>query len=419
MAFESLSNRWVAVAAFTWSAADPANTVLTEVYVTPGFGLGDSTRQYPTGAGLSGFLFNNFRADAEYSMVVPASTLHRGALQVLYIPNGGTLPSNLDNVTNVGQGALLDVAGPAVYEMGVGYATNRPMLPLTYFNSSWPILPVGDANGTIQVRVVNPLVSPNPVDSLRVVIFARFKNVQFSVPRAIVMWPDDEEVLRPKRWEQVELQGKVPGDDQSAPAVPVELIAPSGLYPVVDVVAGEDIRSMRALAQRPSQIDWTGIGSTWPSTVVIPPGGVAHFSDFSSGYRLTAAGIAMSPFIFAAASEKVKVIPTQEGYASFWSAKTDHPGYPIVEITTEPAAAPRTWMGPNRGAEFVIPHYFPHRGRNFRVTGDNPSLAAMRKVVAGRVENALGDRVPARVYYSLGDDLRVGPFTRFPVLRFS
>lgn len=406
MSFESMGQRWGLVGAFTWAAINDASTVLKEIPVTPGFGVGDLDNFRVVPAGYCGLPFSYWRAEAEFLVVVPASTLHRGALQVLYIPPDGSAPIAADNITNVGMGAIMDVSAATQFQFHVGFSSNKPMLPLTYFNNSWAIQPVGTANGSIQIRVVNPLRSQNPVDELNVCVFVRFKNVQFAVPRTTFAWPNAaNDGLVYNAWEDaVALQGRATGDDADTdPVLSFDLVPGSGPYPITEVVAGEDIRSLRALAQRPSRL----ITAPQNTTVLVP--GVSAFTTGVT-VRVTTASLAMSPFVLGAASERIKVFPQKDtwvGCKSYDSRTT------LDDLASISAHMPMTFTGPQRGAEFVLPYYFPARGRSWRCFGTptNAQLQAMERVAVLQVEGLAPE---FRAYYSLGDDIRVGGFMRLP-----
>lgn len=406
MSFESMAQRWTCVSTFAWNALDEGSTVLKEVPVTPGYSFGSLSAHHPTPAGYCGLPFDYWRAEAEYLVVVPCSVLHRGSLQVLYIPPDSTSPVAIDNVTNVGMGAIMDVSAATQFQFHVGFSSNKPMLELAYFNDAWPIKPIGTANGVLQFRVVNPLRSQNPVDLVDISVFVRFKNVQFAVPRSVFKWPDEEgTALIANPWEQaVELQGRAVGDGQEEePILEVDLVPGSGPYPVTEVVAGEDIKSLRALAQRPSRIKLPAAEQGF-----IIPGGMGGL--VGNSIRLTTAGLAMQPFVLGAASERVKIFPRTDAWVGCASFNTTGG---ILFGSRVSAHMPMTFFGPQRGAEFVIPYYYPRRGRSYRSYGllSDAQLDALQRVIAVRfVSNDLAKEV----YYSLGDDIRVGPYMRTP-----
>lgn len=303
----------------------------------------------------------------------------------------------------------MDVSAATLYQFHVGFSSNQPMLQLRHYNSAWPIKPVGSANGSLQFRVVNQLVSQNPVDTLNVTVFVRFKNVQFAVPRTVFSWPGTEpDTIAVNQWEDsVSLQGaEGDGDEQDAVSL-FDLVPGEGPYPVTEVVAGEDIRSLRALAQRPSRLAITGTEIS-----VILPGGMCMYGG-TTPFRLTTAGMALQCFVMAAASERVKVFPEADTWIGCASVSMANSA-PEASLFMVPGHMPMTYSGPQKGAEFVIPYYYPARGRSYRCYGRMVLPSQLTSTVRAVTLYVRGVSPNFRAYYSLGDDIRVGPFLRIP-----
>lgn len=416
LSFESMSQRWKAIKAMTWTSANVADDVLGTVYVHPGYGIDLGAGAIAcSAAGYCAIPFEYWRADAEFLFVVPASSLHRGALQVTYIPNDSTAPAGGISVTNTTQNAVLDVSSASAYHLEVGYCARQPMLPMRYFMDGMAIVPVNAGNGVLQLKVVNPLVSQNPTDSLNITVFVRFKNVQFAVPRVNIDMEDElHSGLVAYPWEDgVTFQGRAEGTGADSDMIEeFPLVALPGPYPVDAVVAGEDIRSLRALAQRPSRLALPDA-----NVAVIGFGGMQVFGAPSR--RTTTAALALMPFITAAASERIRVIPESDTWVGCASMTTSTTTDPLTMVNAIPAHMPMTFSGPQRGAEFALPYYFPTRSRGCRGNGgvgSQPVLNNTNLQNAGRVAvlNVRGTTPKFRAYYSLGDDLRVGPFFRIP-----
>lgn len=414
MSFESMGSRWVAVANFTWAAGTAANAVLKTVPVHPGYGYGGTTSLRPTAAGYCLLPFQYWRADAEYMVVIPASNLHRGALQVLYVPSTSQ-PAAGDNVTNVGLNAIMDISSETSFKFEVGYAREAPMLPMEYWNDAHAISRIGLGNGVLQFRVVNPLVSQNPTDSINVVVFVRFRNIQAAVPRTHLTWINSTNTgLISYPWESgVLLQGKAAGDDDLSDEVQtVALVPGSGYYPTDAIVAGERIMSLRATAQRPSKL-----GTSIARINVIAYGG--RCSDPINVGANTTAAHAILPFVTAASSERLKVFPQGDTWVGAWAATNLNTLSSLAAQTLDvPAQMPITYTGPQKGAEFSIPYYSPLRAQASRITAgatvNNAFAEATRRVLVYRCESGA-----SIAYYSLGDDIRVGPFRRIPFFSFS
>lgn len=419
MAFESVAGRWTAIANTSWSASQSSQTVLLEVPITPGYGYGDLNTMKPTGAGYVGLPFEYWRADAEIRIVVPGSTLHRGALQAVYVPT--TIgPTSVDDVTSVSMNAIMDVSAGTVFDYTVGFSRELPMLPLRYWNDGFVIVPITTANGSLQLRVLNPLVSQNPTDTLNIVVFIRFTNVQFAVPRTTLQWPNATDLaLLDLNWEDaITLQGKryqgnAPGDDGAAVSpICADLVPAPGIYAVEDVVAGESVGSLRVLAQRPSRLIMEDGDSA-----LIGFGGMYGSANFSP--RLTTAGLAGGLFTAMAASERIRVFSRE---SNAWIGVSHLTTAQLVVgssfQTYVPAHMPMTFVGGQRGAEFALPYYAPWRMRTTRRREVFPNSGASADTAIRSAERmALIHPVGVtrlEAYYSFGNDIRPGPYMCVP-----
>lgn len=408
MAFEGIAGRWTAIANAPWSASTATDTVLLTVPITPGFGYGDLNNLRPTGAGHIGLPFEYWRADAEIRVVVPGSVLHRGTLQAVYVPTA-TFPPGATSITNISLNAIMDVSSATMFDYEIGYARNAPMLPLRYWNNGFSIQPIGYSNGAIQLKVVNPLVSQNPTDTLNVVVFIRFKNVQFAVPRTTLQWPNaDDTAIVDILWEDaVSYQGKAVGDDGVAMAPEKAVLVPvDGVYGVEEVVAGESVGSLRVLAQRPSRL-FTEDGEP----LLIGFGGMVGSSNMNP--RITTAALAGAMFTGIAASERIRVFTRED---EVWVGAS-HLTTAQLRVGTNfqnyfPAHMPMTFVGPQRGAEFSLPYYRPLRCASTRVVGSLAGSGATADDAIRSYERMalvqLRGASRVEVYYSFGDDIRPG-----------
>ena len=172
---------------------------------------------------------------------------------MVYIPDDGAAITS--DPTVQAMNAVLDVSAASEFEVKVGYANKAPMIPILYSNDAAGALAVSDYSGRIAIRVLNPLVSQATNDQITVTVFARFPHPQFSTPRVTIDSYNTGGVQFTQPFNQaVTYQGKAIGDTPIE-AMQVVLVPPSeDLYPCPDVVSGEDIRSMRALAQKPMRI---------------------------------------------------------------------------------------------------------------------------------------------------------------------
>lgn len=399
LSFESLSARWTLVKTFAWTAGHEEDVTIASIPISPGYYLGNNEDGCLTFAGYCGMPFEFWRANTEVRIVIGASSLHRGALQVVH--SAADAPPTGVDVVNQGLTAILDVTSATVYDIQVDYASASPALPLEYFSDAVPLVPIASCNGGLAIRVNNPLVSQNPVDLVNVAVFVRFRNVQFSVPRSFLR-TYDEDGDSVNAWQiGVHFEGKAKDSDHTEPIKIPLLVTAQEDYPH-DIVAGERISSLRAMAQKPSRLY-----SNTPN-VFVGWGGM-EFTPWFWNYTTTTAYMALAPFAFAAASERIKVLPETDTWVSIGVVN-------LKDFSTASTKAPETgamtWTGATKGAEASIPYYFPARGRHRPRIGDATGLNQ-------RMISVWTSGVKALTYYSLGPDIRVGPFSGLPRAKFS
>jgi hypothetical protein len=418
-------SRWTLVKQATWSPDAAVGTVITSIPVSPMYGSqvindADMYGFVLTTAGYFGIPFQYWRGDMEYLIIIPVGKLHRGSLQLLWLPVGSTLTAT---VTNTTLNAIYDVSAGGEKIVSVGYARDLPYLETRIITDSLTIVPQGSTNGQLYLRVINPIISPNssaaiPVD---VLIFARAKpNLEFAVPgsEVIYMTPDGSGLDTYDLRSHVVYQGALGDEDQHAPE-PVELVKASGEYPAEKLLFGERIESIRALLQKPSQLfSYEGLLAQENISTNMPQFGPHIWgSGFVQGASADVTGWTWQAwfrvcFTGMATSERIKVFPESECWlgASHWTELSFGASLPSSVSTL----APMTFCGPNKGAEFLIPYYTP---KKFELSYDRQDTSFGQHRILRDFSSVMERR--AVLYHAFGPDTRVTCFRQLPVMLLS
>jgi len=436
--FASLMSRWTLVKKITWATSATAATDLGDVWVSPFFASTQSTSNViPTVAGYIGTPFEYWRGDMEYLVIIPASKLHRGSLQVYWSPYGSAPGATITNIT---MNTIIEVATGEEHQFNVGYARAEPFLKKYWITPDTAIINTSQANGCLRFRVVNQLVSQNSSGDVDILVFARGgKNMDFAIPCTQSMYCFSSVNTISDFYKSVSIrQGGAIGDEDVQETQVHELVPSSGDYPSDKLLFGESIRSVRALMQKPSLLDWVGGKDPTFQTPGIPfllqqlgkipglnPDGtngtmLATFNWFG-WYRPLFTGIACS--------ERYKIIAENLGCAGVApvtlafgaSAVPAHYSYSYQTL------APMTVTGSNYGAEFLVPWYnnvkFCLGRRDFSnlTTTYTASTAANFKAIAiycGAINQAVAtaQNPNFNVYHSAGPDIRLTCFRQCPII---
>lgn len=353
----------------------------------------------------------------EYLVVLPVSKLHRGDLQVLWLPVGSALSGT---VTNSTLNCIYDVTAGGEKTFTVGFARHRPfvmnwlMLPGTIQNSDY-------TNGRLIMRVINPLQSQDATSPVIGTVFARAKsNMQFAVPRNQAVIPIEFPTsisLNNFRYQGAD------GDDDNHESATVVLVQESGDYPSDQMLFGERIDSVRALLQKPSLIcrrpiytstDLCLLPQLGPLPYQTPVGQLEPFWTYAGWYRVAFTGFATS--------ERVKLVMSGETNADYLFAA---PYVPCVDGDPPfpgymPSVAPFTFKCAQRGGEFVIPYYTPRKYMLGRAQGNSQDAFTRDIVVfSGPAEiTATTLFMPTSMWHSFGPDIRVVGFRQIPTITF-
>lgn len=415
----SLFSRWTLVNSTTWTSAQAVGTDLVSVAVTPFYGDAIAPQQvvFPVG-GYVGLPFDWWRGDMEYRIIVPVSKFHRGTLQFFWVPYGSGAPTA---VTNTTLNYVADVSTNIDHQFTVGYARDAPYLYKNFVTSDVTIVQDGFSNGSLRVRVINPLVSQSATASVQVLIFARAgKNMDFAMPSVSIAYPDSEGYVYTNLYNGlVTMQGAL-GDDGSPEDTTFPLVPSSGSYPGSEILWGENVSSVRSLMQKPSRI-WYGSDVLQPQgSFNVPPLGVLANSalgstnlksvfNWAGWYRVMFTGIA--------ASERYKMLPRNTCFLGAAPATTQ---FSHTKNSTVSMLAPMTFCGANRGAEFLLPYYeavkFLFGRRAYTLTTTD-----RYNVLYFEPANSIDDDPQPEVvlYHSFGPDIRVTCFRQVPKVQFA
>jgi hypothetical protein len=417
MAFNSLFSRWTLVKSTFWDGSFVTGSTVTTIPVTPFYGAGTTTSIHPTTAGFVGMPFNYWRGDMEYKIVIPVSKLHRGNLQVLWVPVGAAVPSS---VTNTTLNAIYDVATSEEKDFVVGFARDQPFLTVNPITDALTLIPVGSTNGRLILRVITPLVSPNPdATAVDVLIFARARsNMEFAMPGRNIVFrnPDGSGLANFSILTNVFLQG-ASGDGDNNVADSITLVNPSGFYPGDELLFGEKIESVRALLQKPSQL----FGNTNDLTDAYETKRLTFFQlgfipciAAPDDYQFwTWQGWYRSMFTGLACSERFKIATSLPAWAAAVAA--DITSLPLVGTELPSTLAP--WSNctdTSKGHEVQIPYYSP---RKYVLAYDVTPAGGRRTEVY--LQNGPQANNRFVIFYSYGDDIRVVGFRQIPTVNFS
>jgi len=407
LANAAMFQRWTIVKQFTWTPSAGSGDVLDSLYVSPSYCRSDSRIMAMTTAGYVGLPFAYWRGDMEYLVILPVSKLHRGSLQVAWIPEASVISGGITNRTF---NYIFDVTAGGDKAFRVGYARELPYLENRPITSDIAIVPQGATNGQLVFRVVNPLKSQNADGAVTCTILARAGvNMDFAVPRNAVPYyyagdgTHDPGIYSFPLANSFQLQGGAIGDEDAHETEMHDLVPSSGTYPGEQLLFGESFASARSLMQKPSRLyqianaDRYSLGQFGP----LPMGGsslnIQNYWTWFGWLRPLVVGIACSERyklftsggVFAGVEPHVKVgVMADDG-----------------EISNPGTLAPMTYTGLTCGAEVQVPYYGSLKYRLAR----NANLNTNR-------ENTIWNigAQPLVIYHAAGPDIRVTGFRQVP-----
>jgi hypothetical protein len=427
--YSSLFKRWTLLDNFTWDSTQVVGTDLNFQYVSPFTARRPAVGIINPGiGGYVGAMFDYWRGDMEYLLIIPCSKFHRGTLQVYWAPFGS---GSANPITNVTMNVIIDIAAGEEHAFKVGFARDAPYLQKAWITDDIAIVPISTCNGQIRFRVVNPLASQNATSSVNCFIFARpGQNMDFQLASTSSVYPNPADVPAGYVYSSIlngfRYQGNgALGDDGDNEPNQHELVSSSGDYPGETILWGEKISSVRALMQKPSRVLWrAGDAPNVGTFIVMAPLGPIPFNDAaltndSILNRVTWAGWYRVVFVGIASSERYKFIPRKGVFLGAAPCYT-----PLASSSTNinnftSTLAPVTWVGPNLGAEISIPYYQPQKylaARRYYTHSSANYIARQNAIYLTQNSNIVEEVV---FYHSLGPDLRIVGFLQVPRVQFT
>jgi hypothetical protein len=180
---DGISSRWSFCTALDWATTATAGTVIATLPVSPFSDFSfNATNPYlnPYPASLLGIGSKYWRCTMKYRVFIPASSFHRGVLQVVWYP--GTVYNQASrDPTNIAPNVLFEVAAGAVMDITVGFAAQTPVLPVHHMSPSFggtTYNSFGSANGFLEFRVATKLTAPTATP-LKIVVLVCAVDVEF------------------------------------------------------------------------------------------------------------------------------------------------------------------------------------------------------------------------------------------------
>nr|UBJ26100.1 hypothetical protein [Red panda picorna-like virus] len=209
----------------------------------------------PTTAGYVGARFRQWRGDVKFLFYPVVAATQRGALQFIWQPIPTDVPASTVDFTNIGLNSIVDVQPARAIEVKVGYQNDYPALDQDFYELTSPVTDVDyrTLNGYLRVRNVIPFTGPICGQEIRMHIFAACgDNMEFFGPSDTFFrlgvpytFGAGAEIIP-----TLQSTGVVGTEGQGL--LSIDLVPSSGVYPLVENLAGEAVRSIRALCQKPS-----------------------------------------------------------------------------------------------------------------------------------------------------------------------
>jgi len=414
LANEALFSRWTLIKSQTFATTDAAGTVLMSVPVTPFYcrNAGETNKLHMTTAGFVGLPFEYWRGDMEYRLVTPISVLHRGTIQVTWIPMGSSITSV--DPTNCSLNTVIDLEAGKDLLFSVGFAREIPFCKNAVITDDTTIVPYVDScNGSFTVTVVNPLTAQTTTANTTMYLYCRAKQMEFAVPRMFIRALDAEgDPSNFSLWSQVVLEGAI-GDDDNLTEEVLSLVPDGVSYPSAEILFGESFQSVRALMQKPSQLYVRTLGKG--SKHIVP---ILFSAPAAGGFEWTWAGYYRSLFLGLAGSERFKIYPEEDSWLG--ACRTTGEGYQSASTQVDIGTlAPMTFCGPNRGAEFNIPYYQPLKFvQTNSYSGNFNEVPHGTLIYAINANTSTESETRVIMYYSFGPDIRATCFRQVPKVVF-
>jgi hypothetical protein len=431
--FKYICSRWTCVGTAVWNPSDVQNTVIFQAPVYPYV----NNLEGLSSTGFVSSAFDYWTGSMEFMIVIAASKYNSGRLVLSYVPDGVSFQVPPFGVHNL---AVVDLGETKVFKFGVGWAQQEAYKRLT--SNTLGSVPRGNIvynsslfNGTLQVSVVNNLVSPANV-SVDVHLFSRGgSDLAFAQPGKnftdIHLWPQAaSNILDPEPYLSADCYMSGSPDTRVADAKNL-------------VYFGERIDSFRPLLKRychyldyyNAQAGTTTATAAYVLPPMLPPG--YDGTDLTSGSIPSVSGVTpLSTYVCTGyagyrGSTRYKVMLASENGSNMPAHVLRSDDTPFVLPITTSALGFRTGAGGATGMElssicvqpmleWATPFY---DNVKFRTT-DVPSLASppsdsyqCATVRLLQLRNS-SDIFSMSIYVAAGDDFDTVLYTGGPTVRF-
>lgn len=409
--FASLFRRPTYIAGFTVTPATVVDTNLMVIPVTPF--VVDPSATPSTGVSLTvpgyiGLPFARWRGTLNFHIQVYSSTIHSGRIAAFWSPNGDVTPSASDYTSLANH--VWDLADATEHVLCVSHAQAIPFLQSDLVALGSPGTAGRNTNGVLVVRLLTPFIPQEPSNTITVRVFlSAGADMDFRLPRMTARFANGD--LIPLEG-QVTLQGgpNSLGSEEPTQAVCVELVGPGGSYPAEALnFPGQTARSVRALAQKPSEIKEGLAEDEVYGEYDFDPG----FQEMKSKPRPECFlwdSYYLAPFLGNAASTRLQVVAPDR----YSVAVSVSEGY---EFNEQGGAKSVQNTGDPRGGSFMLPYASPQRF----IFGSPSDTGAQVTKQFLTVQPEKFDGVNSflfNLYRSAGEDLRVGMFRQIPLVQW-
>lgn len=210
--------------------------------------------QCPTTAGYVGARFRHWRGDVKFLFYPVVSAVNRGALQFIWqpIPSSSTTTGN--DYTNVSINTIISVEPATPIEINIGYNNDYPAADVDFYRLTSPVTAddYRTLNGYLRVRNLVPFTGAVCGQTIKILVFvAAGDNMEYFGPTDVTLFEGIPRIMDIDLTTVPSLQSGIVGADGQG-MMAVDLVPSSGVYPIVENLAGEAVRSVRALIQKPS-----------------------------------------------------------------------------------------------------------------------------------------------------------------------
>lgn len=410
--FASLFRRISYVAGYAVTPATPTDTNLLVIPVTPF--VVDPSEDRLTGvhlstAGYVGLPFARWRGTINFHVMCVSSTVHSGRIAAFWSPNGNTAadPSDYTSLTN----HAWDIADATEHVLCIGHAQANPFLQSDFVSTGSVGQPGINTNGALIIRLLTPFIPQEPSNTIIVYVWTSAgSDLDFRMPR---------NTFKSTLGDSVALDGLVylqgtPSNALGAeePTQPkcVEFVRPGEVYPAEALnYPGQTARSVRALAQKPSEIK-TKVAHqvayeqrTFRQGFLEMQASVREQGFYWDSYYL-------SMYLGSAASTRFQVVSPYK-YSVAFSVGEDN------EADYQGGAKSVQNTGDPRGGSFLLPYASPTRFVNW--ARPSPLMREALDFMTIQPEDPSEELdFPFNIYRSAGPDLRVAMFRQVPLIKW-